>query len=175
MRNSPRRTGWCLLAAAAAAAGGLALAGCGSATGSSAAIAIKPVSGPAVAGFPGTTGSPSPLPTAVPAAAAGSTMTAMPSSAATPSTGPAGGPVQADAVVIHNFAFGPQAVMVKAGTTVRWTNNDTEAHTVTSDTGVFNSPVLQPGASYSYTFGKPGTYSYHCSIHPFMIGKVIVK
>jgi len=99
-------------------------------------------------------------------------MSGMPASAA---AAPAGAAVVADAVVIHNFAFGPQVVMVKAGTTVHWTNNDTEAHTVTSDAGLFNSPVLQPGAGYSYTFGKPGTYSYHCTIHPFMTGKVIVK
>jgi amicyanin len=78
-------------------------------------------------------------------------------------------------VTIHNFAFGPQVVTVKAGTTVHWTNRDAEAHTVTSDNGVFNSPVLQPGTSYSHTFTKPGTYSYHCSIHPFMTGKVVVS
>jgi plastocyanin len=46
---------------------------------------------------------------------------------------------------------------------------------VTSDTGVFDSPVLQPGASYSFEFTKPGTYAYHCTIHPFMTGKVVVS
>jgi amicyanin len=98
-------------------------------------------------------------------------MSDMPSSAA-PATA---APVAADSVTIHNFAFGPQVVTVKAGTTVHWTNNDTEAHTVTSDTGAFNSPVLQPGAGYSFTFTKPGTYSYHCTIHPFMTAKVVVS
>ncbi|HEX6524600.1 MAG TPA: cupredoxin domain-containing protein [Streptosporangiaceae bacterium] len=96
----------------------------------------------------------------------------MPSSA---SAAPAAAPVAADAVVIHNFAFGPQVVTIKAGTTVHWTNSDTEAHTVTSDTGAFDSKVLQPGAGYSYTFTKPGTYSYHCTIHPFMTAKVVVS
>jgi plastocyanin len=46
---------------------------------------------------------------------------------------------------------------------------------VTSDAGAFKSPVLQPGASFSFTFTKPGSYSYHCSIHPFMTGKVVVS
>ena len=99
-------------------------------------------------------------------------MSGMPSSA--PAT-PAGGPVASDSVTIHNFAFGPQVVSVKAGATVHWANHDTEAHTVTSDAGAFSSAVLQPGAGYSHTFTKPGTYSYHCSIHPFMTGKVVVS
>ena len=80
-----------------------------------------------------------------------------------------------NAVTIRNFAFGPQVVTVKLGTTVHWTNRDSEAHTVTGDTGAFNSPVLQPGAGYSFMFTKPGTYSYHCTIHPFMTGKVVVS
>lgn len=100
-------------------------------------------------------------------------MTGMPSTA--PSGTSAAKPVVADAVTIHNFAFGPQIVTVKPGVTVHWTNQDSEAHTVTSDAGAFNSSVLQPGASFSFTFTKPGTYSYHCSIHPFMTGKVVVS
>jgi plastocyanin len=99
-------------------------------------------------------------------------MSGMPSSAA---AAPAAAPVVSDAVTIHNFAFGPQVVSVKVGTTVHWTNQDTEAHTVTSDTSAFSSPVLQPGAGYSFTFTKPGTYSYHCTIHPFMTAKVVVS
>lgn len=92
---------------------------------------------------------------------------------ATPSA--AAQPVPANVVAIRNFAFGPQVITVKAGTTVHWTNHDTEAHTVTSDTGAFGSPVLQPGASYSFSFTKPGTYHYHCTIHPFMTGMVMVS
>jgi amicyanin len=95
----------------------------------------------------------------------------MPSSA----PAPAAAAVAADSVTIRNFAFSPQVVAVKAGTTVRWTNSDSEAHTVTSNTAAFASPVLQPGASYSFTFTKPGTYSYYCTIHPFMTAKVVVS
>ena len=99
-------------------------------------------------------------------------MAGMPSSAASTA---AAAPVAADAVTIRNFAFGPQIVTVKLGETVHWTNQDSEAHTVTSDAGAFNSPVLQPGAGFSFTFTKPGTYRYHCTIHPFMTGKVVVS
>lgn len=99
-------------------------------------------------------------------------MSAMPTSAPPPSAASA---VASHSVTIHNFAFGPQVVTIKAGTTVHWTNSDSEAHTVTSNTGAFSSPVLQPGAGYSYTFTRPGTYSYHCTIHPFMTGMVVVS
>jgi amicyanin len=159
---------WWAAVTVAAAAGTVLLAACGGGGGSSAAgAAISPASGHKLAGFTGTA-SPSPLPTAMP-----SGMSGMPSSA--PTGGQATSPVASDSVTIHNFAFGPQVVTVKAGTTVHWTNRDAEAHTVTSDNGAFNSPVLQPGTSYSHTFTKPGTYSYHCSIHPFMTGKVVVS
>ncbi len=166
----PRRwaPAWRAAVAVAALAGtALAVTACGSG-GSAAADAITPAAGRQVPGFPGTPGTPSALATAMPSA-----MASMPSSGATSAA--AALPVTANAVTIRNFAFGPQVVAVKPGTTVRWTNQDTEAHTVTSDAGAFGSPVLQPGASYSFTFTKPGTYSYHCTIHPFMTGKVVVS
>jgi amicyanin len=94
---------------------------------------------------------------------------------AAPSGTAAAKPVAADAVSIRGFAFGPQVVTIARGTTVHWTNQDSEAHTVTSDTGAFNSPVMQPKDTFSFTFTKPGTYSYHCTIHPFMTGKVVVS
>ena len=100
-------------------------------------------------------------------------MSGMPPTA--PATASAAKPVAGNAITIRNFAFGPHVVTVKLGTTVRWANKDTEAHTVTSDTGAFSSPVLQPGAGYSFTFTKSGTYAYHCTIHPFMTGKVVVS
>ncbi len=161
-----KRQRWWAAIAAVAAASTFLLTACGG--GASAGAAITPASGQQLPGFPGTPGPPAALPTAMPS---GSSMADMPTSAAPPTSAP----VAANSVAIHNFAFGPQGVTVKAGTTVHWTNNDTEPHTVTSDTGAFNSPVLQPGASYSFTFTKPGTYSYHCTIHPFMTAKVMVS
>ena len=87
----------------------------------------------------------------------------------------AASPVAARAVTIRNFAFRPHIVTVKRGVTVRWTNKDSTAHTVTSDTGAFGSPVLQPGVSFSVRFTRPGAYRYHCSIHPSMTGEIVVS
>jgi amicyanin len=83
--------------------------------------------------------------------------------------------VATNSVTIKNFAFNPSTIMVKPGTKVTWTNQDEDAHTVTfqSNLKVASSP-LQGDQSFSYTFQTPGTYSYICSIHPFMHGKVIV-
>jgi plastocyanin len=86
--------------------------------------------------------------------------------------GPAGAP--GAAVKIAGFAFGPASVTVAAGQTVTWTNADRVPHTVTADGGAWNSGPLAPGASFSFTPTRPGTYAYHCSIHPFMRGTVVV-
>lgn len=85
----------------------------------------------------------------------------------------AASPVAATSVSIANFAFSPAAITVKAGTTVTWTNQDEDAHTV-AIAGAAVSQPLQNGDRYSHTFGQPGTYSYLCTIHPFMRGMVVV-
>jgi plastocyanin len=77
-------------------------------------------------------------------------------------------------VTISNFTFNPKTLTVAAGTTVTWTNNDSLTHTVTADDGSFDSANLRPGQQFSYTFTTPGTYTYHCSIHPFMTASVVV-
>jgi plastocyanin len=86
-------------------------------------------------------------------------------------------PVAGDAVAIKNFAFSPAVLKVKAGTTVTWTNQDTDAHTVTStgSGGPLKSTALATRATYRYTFTKPGTYAYLCTIHPFMTATVEVS
>ena len=78
-------------------------------------------------------------------------------------------------VNVDNFSFGPAALTVAAGTTVTWTNNDDIPHTVRAVDGSFHSKPMDTAESYSFTFTKPGVYSYFCSIHPKMVGKVIVK
>src|SRR5215217_3928620 len=80
-------------------------------------------------------------------------------------------------VNIKNFAFNPPNVTVAPGTTVTWVNNDQTAHTATATdpAGAFDSGTLQPGQSYSFTFDKPGTYAYHCNIHPDMTATVTVS
>jgi plastocyanin len=79
----------------------------------------------------------------------------------------------AAAVMINGFVFGPTALTVKAGATVTWTNQDEEPHTVVGPD--LKSPVLgNPGSTFSHTFTTAGTYSYNCSIHPYMHGTVTV-
>ena len=78
-------------------------------------------------------------------------------------------------VKIDNFVFGPQTITVPVGTTVTWTNHDDIPHTVVSTDGVFKSKVRDTDEKFSYTFTKPGTYPYYCSVHPKMTGTIVVK
>ncbi len=78
-------------------------------------------------------------------------------------------------VKIDNFVFGPQTLTVPVGATVTWTNKDDIPHTSVSTDGVFKSKVLDTDEKFSYTFTKAGEYSYYCTIHPKMTGKVVVQ
>jgi plastocyanin len=77
-------------------------------------------------------------------------------------------------VSIVDFAFQPMAIFVHRGDTVRWTNTGNAQHTVDSDMEIFESDILDPGDTYSYTFDQPGIFPYHCDIHEQMHGMVIV-
>lgn len=84
-------------------------------------------------------------------------------------------------VTIQNFAFNPASITVTKGTTVTWVNEDTANHQIVNDAqgsiaqgALFTSDSLPNGARYSFKFDNPGTYSYHCSIHPSMMATVIV-
>lgn len=102
--------------------------------------------------------------------------------ASTPSSS-AGG----TSVAIANYAFTPQTLTVKAGTTVTWTNDDSVPHNVISATNMstsatttntFTSGNFNQGQTFTFTFSKPGTYYYECSIHAAMAamhGKIIVQ
>jgi plastocyanin len=76
---------------------------------------------------------------------------------------------------LGNQAFAPSPATVPVGTTITWTNNDTSTHTVTSDSGAFDSGSLAPGAKFSFTFQTRGTFPYHCSPHPSMVATVVVQ
>jgi plastocyanin len=78
-------------------------------------------------------------------------------------------------VSIKGFAFNPPNATVAPGTTVTWVNDDQAPHTATANNGAFDSGTLQPGQSYSFVFDKPGTYAYHCAIHPDMTATVTVS
>jgi quinohemoprotein ethanol dehydrogenase len=84
-----------------------------------------------------------------------------------------------NSVNIVDFAFNPGTIIIPPGTTVTWTNTGSQPHSATSTVSetnpvTFDSGILNPGQSYSFTFDTPGTYDYFCVPHPFMRGKVIV-
>ena len=78
-------------------------------------------------------------------------------------------------VKIDNFSFSPASLEIKAGTKVTWTNADDIPHTVVSNEQVFKSKALDTDEKFSFTFDKPGTYAYFCSLHPKMTAKVVVQ
>jgi plastocyanin len=78
-------------------------------------------------------------------------------------------------VVIKDFAFSPKALTVAPGTTVTWVNQDDEAHQLMSKGKEFRSPALDTNDVFSFTFSKSGTYDYFCTLHPQMIGTIVVK
>jgi plastocyanin len=80
----------------------------------------------------------------------------------------------ASKVTIGNFTFTPAVLTVHSGTTVTWVNQDDIPHTVVATDQAFRSKVMDSDGQFSFTFSKPGTYAYFCSIHPHMTGKVVV-
>ena len=87
------------------------------------------------------------------------------------------GAVSTNSVDIRDLAFNPTPITVTVGTTVTWTNNDTVDHTVTSTSGPtsFDSGVIRPGETFSFTFTEAGTYDYHCTLHSSMRGQVFAS
>ncbi|MFL5779350.1 MAG: cupredoxin family copper-binding protein [Chloroflexota bacterium] len=139
------------LISGAALVAGLLLAGCGGAATSPAASAPVAASAPAAS---------------APAASAAGASTA--AGGCQQATGTA--KVSAD---IQNFAF-PATLQAKVGDVVGWTNKDSAAHTVTLDDGSCDTGNIASGASAMLSFNAPGTYSYHCTIHSSMKGKLEV-
>ncbi len=80
-------------------------------------------------------------------------------------------------VQINNYQFSPNSLTVPVGATVTWINSDLDVHTVTADGAppAFKSAGLDTDDKFSFTFTKAGTYSYHCSLHPHMTGKIMVQ
>jgi|ERR1700690_522288 plastocyanin len=77
-------------------------------------------------------------------------------------------------VDIANFAFTPAALTVKSGETVTFENRDSTVHSIVGVGGFFRSKPLDSDDKFSFTFDKPGEYSYFCGLHPYMKGKVVV-
>lgn len=131
---------------------------------------------------------PSTGPIVVQAGPSSSTTTAPPTTATAPLTDPfapvASGPRTAATahVSIVDFGFSPASITVSAGTTVVWTNTGQSIHSVTSDTGAFDSspscpdgPCIDPSGTYSHTFTTAGTFAYHCRVHANMTAVVVVN
>ncbi len=81
---------------------------------------------------------------------------------------------QSTEVKIDNFTFGPVTVTVPVNTTVTWVNKDDIPHTVVAKDGAFKSRALDTDQQFSFKFDKAGTYPYYCSVHPKMVGKIVV-
>ncbi len=89
-------------------------------------------------------------------------------------TGNNGG-TKANEVIMSGSAFTPSTITVTAGTTVKWTNSDGVNHTVTGNTGIFNSGTVVNNGTFSFTFTAAGTFPYHCTLHSGMTGTVVVN
>jgi plastocyanin len=76
---------------------------------------------------------------------------------------------------IANFEYHPTPLTVSAGTKIVFSNQSHVTHTATENGGGFNTGHIKPGETASVTLDKPGTYVFHCEIHPFMHGKIIVR
>jgi plastocyanin len=100
-----------------------------------------------------------------------------PSAPSTGSSGTSGTPVSivSGASTMTATAYSPNPLNVTVGTTVTWTNNDNTSHTSTANNGQWSSPVIGPSGQFSTTFTSAGSFSYHCTIHPGMVGTVNVQ
>lgn len=78
-------------------------------------------------------------------------------------------------VQIRGFAFAPAALVVRPGTRVTWRNGDEDPHTVVASNQAFRSGALAPNGAFSFTFTRAGEYVYFCSLHPHMVGRVVVR
>ncbi len=114
----------------------------------------------------GAAASPGASPAATPAATA----------AASPEASPQATPgAEACTIDIRDLAYQPAQTEVAVGTTITWTNSDTVPHTATHTDGAFDSGILDPGQSFSYTFDEAGTFDYICLVHPEMKGTIVVR
>jgi plastocyanin len=80
---------------------------------------------------------------------------------------------RANGVDIDHFAFHPPTLRIKKGGKVAFTNSSNVAHTATG--GSFDTKRIKPGTTKVVQFNQKGTFAYHCKIHPFMKGKIVVE
>lgn len=78
-------------------------------------------------------------------------------------------------ITISNFAFSPETVTVAKGDTVIFVNEDDTIHSVVADDGSFHSDGLDSGDKARFVLAAPGKVAYHCGLHPFMSGAIVVQ
>ena len=100
--------------------------------------------------------------------------TTVPAETTAPAESTTPAPNSITTVDIRDHAFNPAQLNVAPGTTVRFVNNDTVPHTATADNELFDTGVLQPGASLDVFLDGSGTVTYHCELHPEMQGSIVV-
>jgi plastocyanin len=83
--------------------------------------------------------------------------------------------IQPAARTLATAAFVPNPITFAVGTNLTWSNTDTTTHDMVSDTGLWDSGRIAPGSTFAFTFQSKGTFPYHCSIHPGMVGSVVVQ
>lgn len=100
-----------------------------------------------------------------------------PSTPSTPAPGGGGTPVTivSGASVLTTTAYAPNPIMVGVGGSVTWMNNDNTTHTATANDASWNSGNIAPGATFTRTFPAAGSFQYHCTLHPGMVGTVVVQ
>ena len=92
-------------------------------------------------------------------------------------SGQAADVTEPNTVIIKNLDFATKKLVVKKGQLVTWKNQDTAKHTITFDDASLaasNSQLIAPGASFTHTFDTAGSFSYHCTPHPFMKATIVV-
>src|SRR6266566_2848794 len=107
--------------------------------------------------------------------AASTPATSTPASSAAPASGGSATIGGGSTVEIKKFMFAPMTLTVSVGATVTWKFEDSTPHTVAADDNSFTSSPMSNGQTYTHTFDTAGTVKYHCSIHPFMTGTIVVK
>ena len=82
-----------------------------------------------------------------------------------------------DAPVVHikDFLYGPKVLRAHTNEAITFANDDAEPHTVTATRSTFDSGPIDSGATWVHRFTRPGTYSYICSFHPYMRGRIVVS
>jgi plastocyanin len=79
------------------------------------------------------------------------------------------------ASTLTTTAFGANPLTISVGTTISWLNDDNTTHTSAADGGQWSSGNVAPGGRFNFTFGSAGRFTYHCQIHPNMVGTIVVQ